>query len=142
MVADHPWRVLVVDDEPDVISVTEMVFEGLTFDGRPLQIFTAASGAEAKKLFATVEDIAVAYIDVVMETDHAGLDLVGYVRDELGNRKTRLILRTGNPGAAPRHEIVRHLAIDDYKEKTELTADRLETSLLTSLRTYSQLVNG
>ena len=142
MATDRPWTVLVVDDDPDMIAVTEMVFDGLTFEGRPLRVLTARSGAEARRCFVDEDDIAVAYVDVVMETEHAGLDLVNFVRSELGNRRTRLILRTGNPGAAPREEIVRHLEIDDYKEKTELTADRLETSLFTSLRTYRILAGG
>ena len=142
MVIEKPWTVLVVDDDPDMIAVTEMVFDGLTFEGRPLRVLTARSAAEARRSFVEEDDIAVAYVDVVMETEHAGLDLVDFVRSELGNRRTRLILRTGNPGAAPREEIVRHLEIDDYKEKTELTADRLETSLFTSLRTYRILAGG
>ena len=119
-----------------------MVFDGLVFDGRPVHVLTASSGEEGRRLFREYGDIAVAYVDVVMETEHAGLDLIRYVRNELGNRLTRLILRTGNPGAAPREEIVRHLEIDDYKEKTELTAERLETSLFTSLRTYRLLTKG
>ena len=139
---EAPWTVLIVDDDPDMIAITEMVFDGLTFEGRPLRLLTARSGQEARRCFNEEPDIAVAYVDVVMETEHAGLDLVKHVRHELGNRRTRLILRTGNPGAAPREEIVRHLEIDDYKEKTELTADRLETSLLTSLRTYRLLTGG
>ena len=134
-----PWTVLVVDDEPDVIAVTRMVFEDIVFEGRELRVLTADSGSAARAIFDQEPDIAVAYIDVVMETEHAGLDLVDFVRNVRGNRETRLILRTGNPGAAPREEIVRHLEIDDYKEKTELTADRLETSLITSLRTYRAL---
>ena len=134
-----PWTVLIVDDEPDVIAVTRMVFEDLVFEGRELRVLTADSGSAARAIFDAEPDIAVAYIDVVMETEHAGLDLVDFVRNVRGNRETRLILRTGNPGAAPREEIVRHLEIDDYKEKTELTADRLETSLITSLRTYRAL---
>ena len=142
MADESPWKVLVVDDEPDVIAVTEMVFDGLVFDGRPVHVLTASSGEEGRRLFREYGDIAVAYVDVVMETEHAGLDLIRYVRNELGNRLTRLILRTGNPGAAPREEIVRHLEIDDYKEKTELTAERLETSLFTSLRTYRLLTKG
>jgi len=142
MASNTPWKVLIVDDEPDVIAITEMVFDGLTFEGRLLEILTATSAAQARAVFESVPDVAVAYIDVVMETDHAGLDLVRYVRGDLGNATTRLILRTGNPGAAPRQDIVRHLAIDAYKEKVELTADRLETSLLTSLRTYSLLRGG
>lgn len=134
------WKVLLVDDEEDVIEVSRMVLEDLTFEDRPLNILTARSGREARALFKQHSDIALAFIDVVMETEHAGLDLVKYVREQLRNDRTRLILRTGNPGAAPERDVVRYLEIDDYKEKTELTADRLCTAVLTSLRSYRNLL--
>ena len=134
-----PWTVLVVDDEQDVIDVTAMVLEDIEFEGRPVRLLSANSGDAARHVFATEPEIAVAFIDVVMENDHAGLDLVEHVRKELGNLHTRLILRTGNPGAAPPLDVVRHLEIDDYKEKAELTAERLEISLLTALRGYRNL---
>ena len=137
-----PWKILLVDDEEDVIEVSRLVLEDLRFDGRPLDILDARSARDARLLFEQHKDIAVAYIDVVMETEHAGLDLVKYVREQLGNRDTRLILRTGNPGAAPQREIVQYFEIDDYKEKTELTADRLETSTYTSLRGYRNLMSN
>ena len=133
------WNVLVVDDDEDVIEVSRLVLEDLRFEDRPLRILAATSGAQARQLFETEPDIAVAYVDVVMETEHAGLDLIRHVRDTQHNRLTRLILRTGNPGSAPARDIVRHLEIDDYKEKTELTAERLEISLFTALRAYRNL---
>lgn len=135
-----PWNVLLVDDEEDVIEVTRMVLEDLVFDGRPLTILTASSAREARQIFTDQPDIALAFVDVVMETEHAGLDLIKYVRETLMNDRTRLIVRTGNPGVAPQVDVVRYLEIDDYKEKTDLTADRLCTSVLTSLRSYRDLV--
>lgn len=134
-----PWTILLVDDDKDVIEVSQLVLEDIEFEGCPVRILTANSGREGQQIFETVSGIAVAFIDVVMETDHDGLDLVEFVRNQLGNRDTRLILRTGNPGAAPPLDIVRHLEIDDYKEKTEMTAERLEISLLTALRSYRSL---
>jgi len=133
---EPPWTLLLVDDDEDVIDISRLVLDELRFEGRGLRILSAGSAAEARAVFAREREIAVALIDVVMETERAGLDLVAHVRDELGNHETRLILRTGHPGAAPPLEIVRHLEIDDYREKTELTAQRLETLLLTSLRAY------
>jgi two-component system sensor histidine kinase/response regulator len=135
----EPWTILLVDDDEDVIDVSKLVLEDIEFEGRPVRILTASSGREGQQIFETVPDIAVAFIDVVMETDHDGLELVEFVRNKLGNRETRLIMRTGNPGAAPPLDIVRHLEIDDYKEKTEMTAERLEISLLTALRNYRSL---
>ena len=133
------WTILLVDDDEDVIEVSKLVLEDIEFEGRPVRILTASSGREGQQIFESVPDIAVAFIDVVMETDHDGLELVEFVRNKLGNRETRLIMRTGNPGAAPPLDIVRHLEIDDYKEKTEMTAERLEISLLTALRNYRSL---
>lgn len=135
-----PWNVLLVDDEADVIDVSRMVLEDLEFEGRPLNILTAQSARDAKKIFADTPDIALAFVDVVMESEHAGLELVKFVRETLHNDRTRLILRTGNPGAAPQGDVVRYLEIDDYKEKTDLTAERLSTSVLTSLRGYRNLM--
>lgn len=135
-----PWTVLLVDDEEDVIEVSRMVLEDLVFEDRPLHILTAGSAREARQVFAEHPDIALAFVDVVMETEHAGLELVKYVRETLRNDRTRLILRTGNPGAAPHGDVVRYLEIDDYKEKTELTADRLGTAVVTSLRGYRNLM--
>lgn len=141
MTADRKaWKILLVDDEIDVIEVSRMVLEDLVFEDKPMAILTAQSGAEAREVFAREDDIAIAFIDVVMETEHAGLELVKFVREKLRNDRTRLILRTGNPGAAPQTDVVRYLEIDDYKEKTELTADRLGTSVMTSLRAYRNLI--
>ena len=134
------WNVLLVDDEEDVIEVSRMVLEDLVFEDRPLNILSANSMLEARRIFHEEPDIALAFVDVVMETEHAGLELVKYVRETLRNDRTRLILRTGNPGAAPQGDVVRYLEIDDYKEKTELTADRLVTAVLTSLRSYRNLM--
>ena len=136
------WTVLVVDDDPDVVDVTLMVFEGLEFENKGLRILTASSGREAREVLRREGHVAVAFIDVVMETEHAGLDLIRFLRTELDNHDTRVVLRTGNPGAAPPLEIVRHLEVDDYKEKTELTAERLETTLLTALRGYRNIRAG
>lgn len=136
--SDVAWRVLVVDDEPDVVEVTMMVFDGLEVEGRPVEVLRAYSGKAAVEAFTANPDIAAAYIDVVMETEHAGLDVVRHVRDVLMNQHVRLIVRTGNPGLAAREEIVKHLDIDDYREKQDLTAERLEISLITTLRTFQK----
>ena len=74
-----------------------------------------------------------------METDAAGLDLVEYIRNELKNETVRIILRTGQPGQAPERRVIVQYDINDYKAKTELTADKLFTSLTAALRSYQQL---
>jgi response regulator RpfG family c-di-GMP phosphodiesterase len=134
-----PWHVLVVDDEAGVHQVTEMVFRGFKFNGRPLKISNAYSAKEGREIIQTSDDIALAIIDVVMETDEAGLDLVRYIRKDLKNHYTRLVLRTGQPGQAPEEHVIINYDVDDYKDKTELTSNKLITLLYATLRSYRDI---
>ena len=135
-----PWKILIVDDEPEVIEITRIVLSSFEFDDRGLEILEATSGQAARALMAQHADIAVMLVDVVMETEHAGLDLVRHVRAELGNHFVRIILRTGHPGQAPERQVIRGYDINDYKEKTELTSQKLETLLYTGLRGYRDIM--
>lgn len=135
----RPWKLLVVDDEPDVRSLTRLNLKGFSFADRELEILEAGSATEAKAMLAQHRDIAVALIDVVMETDDAGLKLVEYIRDRLGNEMLRIVIRTGQPGMAPERFVIDHYDIDDYKDKTELTAQRLYTTVRSSLKAFRDL---
>ncbi|OOE38786.1 phosphodiesterase, partial [Salinivibrio kushneri] len=115
-----PWRILVIDDDDLMHEVTRLALTGFTFQGRPLEILSALSGQEAREILEKEADIALALVDVVMETEHAGLDLVRYIRDEKNDHVIRLVLRTGQAGQAPEDRVIREYDIDDYKEKTEL----------------------
>jgi signal transduction histidine kinase len=137
--ASSPWRILVVDDDPEVLAVTRLALGDFSFEGQPLEILDAASGAEARALWERESGIALVLLDVVMETDHAGLDFVRFVRDEHGDDKVRIVLRTGQPGQAPALEVINQYEIDDYRTKTELTFQRLVVVVTTALRTYRLL---
>lgn len=133
------WRVLLVDDEPDVHTATKVALRNLDIEGRTLEFRHAYSDAEARKVLQQEAPFAVAVIDVVMESDTAGLDLVRYIREELADAQVRLILRTGQPGYAPEISTIQNYDINDYRTKSELTQSRLFTSLTMAVRSYSQL---
>lgn len=135
----EPWRVLLVDDDEQMHQITRLALSGFQFQNRPLELISVLSGNEAQKAMAEQSDIALALIDVVMETEHAGLDLVRYIRDVLQNRQVRLVLRTGQAGQAPEDNVIKDYEIDDYKEKTELTTQKLRTLLYSMLRAYRDL---
>ncbi|MBA53206.1 MAG: hypothetical protein CMK89_02015 [Pseudomonadales bacterium] len=139
---DHTsaWKVLVVDDEEDVLAVTKLVFSSFTFEGRPVQMLTARSGAEARTVLQEHANIAVAFVDVVMESDNSGLELVQYIRDILGNDEIQLILRTGQPGYAPEMKVILEYGINDYRTKTELDNVKLLSCLVAGLRNYQNMV--
>lgn len=134
------WKVLVVDDEPDVHTVTKLALSRFKLDGRALTFINAYSAEQAKELLNQEHDIAIAFIDVVMESDHAGLELVKWIREELLNKTTRLILRTGQPGQAPEEDVIVNYDINDYKAKAELDSRKLMTSVYSALRSYRDIM--
>ncbi|MGE5373024.1 MAG: DUF3369 domain-containing protein [Solirubrobacterales bacterium] len=137
--AAPPWKVLMVDDEEEVHRATRWVFRRLDFDERPIEFLSARSAEEAKVILNEHPDIAIILLDVVMEQEDAGLKLVHYIRQELNNKMIRIILRTGQPGQAPEIEVMRYYDINDYKEKTELTSEKLFTTIISGLRSYRDL---
>ncbi|EPJ46183.1 MAG: hypothetical protein OFPI_34940 [Osedax symbiont Rs2] len=139
MSATAPWKVLVVDDDEGIHSITRMVFRGYQFESRPIELINALSGAQARAVLAEQTDIAVAILDVVMETDSEGLDLVNFIRQQLNNQDLRIILRTGHPGFAPEAEVIIQYDINDYLGKAELSASRLITSVVVALRSYRDI---
>lgn len=134
------WKLLIVDDEKDVHKVTKLVLSGFEFAGRKLSLFSAYSAAEAMDFMNINPDTAVALIDVVMEEEDSGLNLVQFIRENLGNHSVRIILRTGQPGQAPEHEVVLNYDINDYKAKTELTSEKLFTTVISAIRSYRDIM--
>ncbi|MGY4628132.1 ATP-binding response regulator [Bradyrhizobium sp. USDA 4486] len=133
------WKIAVIDDDPAVHDGTRFALSDYSLNGQSLEILSAHSAAEGRKLMAEHRDIAAVLLDVIMETDVAGLELVEFIRNELKNETVRIILRTGQPGQAPERRVIVQYDINDYKAKTELTADKLFTSLTAALRSYQQL---
>nr|WP_091342016.1 SpoIIE family protein phosphatase [Alkalimonas amylolytica] len=130
------WSILIVDDEPEMHHVTTMALRDYSFQQRKLSFISAHSAAEARSILQQHNDIALILLDVVMETDDAGLKLARYIRDELRNQLVRIILRTGQPGQAPEQKVVQEYDINDYRSKTELTMQRLTTTITSALRSY------
>jgi signal transduction histidine kinase/CheY-like chemotaxis protein len=133
------WKIAVIDDDHAVHEGTRFALSDYSLNGQSLEILSAYSAAEGQTLMREHPDIAAVLLDVIMETDAAGLDLVEYIRNELHNETVRIILRTGQPGQAPERRVIVDYDINDYKAKTELTADKLFTSLTAALRSYQQL---
>lgn len=134
------WRILLVDDEPDIHQATRYALDDFSYDGKDLEIVSALSAREAMEILEDdPQPFSMAFVDVVMETDEAGLTLVRHIREERGDRLIRIILRTGQPGMAPERYVIENYDIDDYKAKTELTAQKLITSVISSLRAYKEL---
>jgi len=133
------WHLLIVDDDEEIHTVTKLALSDLTVLGRRLVFHHAYSGKEAVEFLRHNPETALVLLDVVMETDDAGLRVVQRIRDELMMDELRIVLRTGQPGYAPEENVIKEYDINDYKTKTELTRSKLVTSIIASLRSYQQI---
>lgn len=134
-----PWKILIVDDEPEIHAITQLALGGLVLDGRAILVQSAHSAQEAREILAADNDVALVLLDVVMEREHAGLDLARWIRRELCDQAIRIVLRTGQPGLAPEQRVMLDYDINDYRAKTELTAQRLVTTILGGIRSYRDI---
>src|SRR5215218_3427668 len=136
--------VLIVDDDPDVLAVTRLAMRSFDVFGLPITVYTAASKAEAIELltsrFALQAQVGaklnVAFVDVVMESDQAGLELCDYIRNTLGNKFTQLYVRTGQPGSAPERSVIDRYDINGYFTKAEATEDKLYSLVKAGIRQF------
>lgn len=138
----HPlgtWKALIVDDDPGIHVITRTVLRDLIYENRTLEFFSAYSRAEAEVLLRDTENIALILLDVVMEEEDSGLKLVKFIRENINNPLTRIVLRTGQPGKAPSQQVIIDFDINDYEEKTDLTAQKLYTTVIASLRNFRDL---
>lgn len=134
------WKVLIVDDEPDVHSLTKLLLRNFSYRDRGLQFLSAYSAAQAQEILKANPDTALVLLDVVMETEHAGLALVDYIRNELGNKSVQIVIRTGQPGQAPPLTVISNHGINDYKEKTEITQQSMILTVVKALRLYEDFL--
>lgn len=134
------FKILIVDDEESVHEITDSAIDSMDFLGFAVEVLHALSAKEAIKILDEEDDIAIAFVDVVMETPEAGLELIDYIRNEQNNLKIRLIIRTGQANNFSQIEIVKKYDINDFKEKTELTIERLYTTIRSTIKQYEQII--
>jgi len=139
--SENFWNILIVDDDLEVHSITKLALFDFSFRDKKLKFTSTYSAAETKILLDKNETIfSLVLLDIVMESSDAGLEVVKYIRDTLKQDIIRIIIRTGQPGEAPERFVIEHYDINDYKEKTELTTDRLFTSVRTALSDYQHML--
>lgn len=139
---DQGYLVLVVDDDEYVHQLTNMVLKGFTFENTKIRLASVFSGQEGKQYLLNHPDVAVVLLDVVMEADDAGLQVVNFIRNDLKNNEVRILIRTGQPGAAPEESVFQDYDINDYLSKTDITAHKLRMTILNALRSYRDIQNA
>ena len=134
-----PWKVLIADDDEEIHTITKLALNDYTYQGQPIQFFDSYTRNQTMDILREQHDIALLLLDVVMDDQTAGLDVVEFLRNTLNEHTTRIVLRTGEAGSAPEIEMVNNYDINDYKEKTELSSTKLYTAVHTSIKSYADL---
>jgi signal transduction histidine kinase len=134
------WKVIIADDEISIHDITKMVAKKVDLDGKTIEFISVYTAEDAKRVLLEESDVALILLDVVMEEDNSGLELVRWIREDLKNPQIRIVIRTGHPGTAPENEIIYRYEINDYKEKTELNHTKLNTAIVAALRNYRDLM--
>lgn len=139
-----PWRILTIDDDIDFQASLQHTLKGANILDRPVELHLANGRQSAAHLLARDRDFAVILVDVVMETDDAGLRLIKGIREMLGMVEPRIILLTGQPGFAPIEDVMRDYDLSDYCLKSDLAKRGLKNILTGAIRAYHQLatING
>jgi len=133
------WKILISDDEEDVHSLTKTVLKNFVYKNKKLEFISTYNGADTIEAVRANDDIVLVLLDVIMESDDAGLQVVKKIREDLKNEYIQIVLRTGQSGLVPESEVVMNYAINDYKEKTELTSKKLITTIITAIRSYENI---
>ncbi len=133
------WKILIVDDDHSVHDITKLALKDTLIIDRPLSFTSVYSAKEARELLTHDNSFNVAILDVVMESSNAGLELTQYIRQELLNPDIRIIIRTGQSGLAPEKHVIDNYDINDYKDKTELTSDKLYSAIKLAIISYDEI---
>lgn len=132
-------KVLISDDDPQIHSITKLVLDDYEFEGRPLELLHSFSREETKQVLLAHPDTALILLDIAMDQADDGLKIAEWIRQTWKNTRIRIVLRTGQVTDLPELDLFRRYDINDFKTKTELTYQKLISTLHTSLRTWSAI---
>ncbi len=130
---DRRWKILVVDDDADVHLVTRMVLSNAVVAGKKLNLIDEYSAKGAIDCLNSTDDIDLVLLDVVMETNDAGLEVARWLREDAGRINTPVIvLRTGQPGYLNLQDVTKNNYVDAVLDKCQITHASL-VSILTKM---------
>lgn len=135
--APQPPQILIVDDQPDIQLLTRMSLKRLRHHQLQPVIEVASSGAEAVAWLKAHPQTQVVIMDIIMETNRAGLDAIEAIR--AFNQEVQIIVHTAQAAEFSDLDVVQHYAVDGYCQKGFSGQNQLYTAVLLALRHYDQL---
>lgn len=138
-VAKPPFKVLVVDPDPSLLAMSRSALDGLSIEGAGVALVGAASAAEARDALQRHPDTALILLEIALDGDRAGLDLVTHLRRDLGNQRTRILVCASDPEIPAEDEAIAANDVGDWRVKAELTPRALRAAVAGQLRTFASL---
>ena len=127
------WKVLIVNSDADAHQATVLALANTQILGRNIHFLHAYSARQAIKCLREETHVAALLLDVALRQDSSGLDLIRTIRQDLGLRDLRIILR------APDRVLIHDFGIDNDKARPELSRNSLYSTLSKSIRSYEQI---
>lgn len=135
--AVNAYDVLIVDDDPDMVRITEFALARVTVDGAPLRLTCCTSAADARALIEREgRRFAAALVDVCLETDDAGVEFVRWLRETRSEARTRVILRSGQSSLVADRTELASLDLDGFVAKLDLSRARLAATVTDAVRGF------
>ncbi len=134
------WRVLIVDDDNFIHRMIKEINKNLRFENRAIDFISAYNSDEAKEILIKNNNVALVLMDIFLETENSGLSLAKFIREDLKNTETRIVLITGQGSMDLQEEIILNYDINGYESKTDLFSKKMNTVILSSLRSYRDII--
>ncbi|WP_353093789.1 HD domain-containing phosphohydrolase [Tissierella praeacuta] len=135
-----PWKVLIVDDDNFIHRMLKEVNKNLVFEDKGIMFYSAYTSSEAIEILKENEDVALVLVDVFLEDRDTGLNFVKYIREDVKDFDIRLVLMTGKGSNILQDKIILNYDINGYENKSDLFSKKMKTVILSSLRSFRDII--
>ncbi|MEY8414976.1 HD domain-containing phosphohydrolase [Tissierella praeacuta] len=133
------WNVLIVDDDNFIHRMLKKANQDLIFEDKGIIFYSAYTSKEAIEVLEENRNIALVLLDVFLEEEDTGLNLVRYIREDIKDVNIRIVLMTGKNSAILQDKIILNYDINGYENKSDLFSKKMNTVILSSLRSFRDI---
>ena len=135
------WNILVVDDDNYIHVLFREILKDFEFKGKTINIISAFNTKEARNILIEKDNIAVIFIDIFLEEKESGFLLSKYIREDIKNNNSRIILMTGKGTTKLKEEAILNYNINGYEDKSTLFSEKLFVILISAIRGYRDILH-
>lgn len=134
-------KVMMLDFDDAFTSRVSPILSNLKFEGRDVVVYSSKVSENVKKYILDYNnELSIILIRILDINDEKAFSLIRYVRDVLLNDNVRIIAIVGKIDEALEKNLIVNHNINDLREDSEITEQRLFTIILSQLRTFRDIV--